>query len=703
MQARSPGSAVLYAAYGFIAVIAVVLITALQMPAMGARFAAAGADIEAVIEGQAPVRLKPGDRVVFETGGLRLEQTAGELVPDFTPPGRGEAITRWYGERDLLVRMARNGPVTLTLPGQPSLTLAPSPRGLLSLSMDVWLLLLQATVIGLLGVWLVVLKPRDPGARMFAVSCLGVTLAAFSGAVFDARELTADGTLLRVMQGVNFVGSNVCATGMLAIFLCQPRRLVPDWAPPVLVAAGVLYGLASAFALIPLSAFYLGLIVPCVGYLGVLGLQGLRSRGDPAARASVAWVGVTTLLGMSVLTIGMAAPPLLGLPSPGGDGMSFLPLFIVYGGIAFGVGGYRLFDLDRWTTRVLLGVAATFGLLALDALLISAIGMGGQLALALSLLIIGFLYLPMRGLIWRKVAGRAGMSESQLFQAAAEVAFSPSRDERPLRWRGLLARLFDPLEISADPAPAAEAVLRDGGVALALPAVADDVGLILRYRDQGRRLFGGAQQALARELVVLMRNAERTRDEYERGVRDERGRIARDLHDDVAAPLLTSLHRQDVGEVRSDVRKAMAEIRTIVSSLTGGQISVDEALAAMRAETAERLEAAGVALRWPVSPADQPGQLPWRAWRHLASAHREVVSNIIKHAAATEVAVEAGVTGGRLTVAVHDNGKGLGRNHDGGNGLENLRTRLSEARGAVSLPDCAVGTRVEMWLPIEAP
>jgi signal transduction histidine kinase len=702
VQARSPGAVVLYAAYGFIALIAAVLVVALRMPVVGVGFTADGAQVVVSAGDQEIARLKPEDRVRFSSATESLDQAAGELVPDFVPPGRRAQISQWYGQRDALARMARSGPVVLDLPTGAPVRLSHHPRSLSDLSIDVWLLLLQGAAIGLLGIWLGVLKWREWGARMFMTSCLGVAIAAFSGAVFDARELTADGGLLWVMQGINMIGSNICATGLLGIYLCQPRRLAPPAVVVTIVLAGLIFGLACALGLLPLRAFYIGLIIPSAGFIGVLILQWWKTQGDPAARASLRWVGLTTLLGTSVLTLGMTAPQLFGLPSMGGDGMSFLPLFITYGGIAFGVGGSRLFDLDRWTFRILMGTGATFGLLALDAALISGLGLGSKFALAAALLGVGFLYLPLRALLWRWVFGKPAMTDSQLFQAAAEVAFTPAPSDRQVRWRALLVRLFDPLELRPDDVPVDEATIRQNGAELALPAVADDAGLVLRYRDRGRRLFGAGQQALARELVTLMRNAERTRDDYERGARDERVRIARDLHDDVNARLLTSLHRQNVSEVRTDVRKAMSEIRTIVSSLTGQQVTVEEALADMRRETAERLEVAGLTLSWPVTGEAYDGVLGYRAFRNLASAQREAISNILKHAGASAVAIAVAADGKQLVMRIQDNGRGLLQEAGAGNGLINMRQRLEEAGGAVDFPTCEQGFLIEMTTPVAA-
>src|SRR5690606_24657655 len=103
-----------------------------------------------------------------------------------------------------------------------------------------------------------------------------------------------------------------------------------------------------------------------------------------------------------------------------------------------------------------------------------------------------------------------------------------------------------PLEIAvAD--PTAEPRVEEEGLALRLPAIADGPPLKLLYPFAGRGLFGPSHLAIAREMLALVAQAEVSRAAYERGVREERGRIARDLHDDVGARLLSGLHAADPG------------------------------------------------------------------------------------------------------------------------------------------------------------
>ena len=701
--ARSPATTLVYAAYGFVALVAGIIVLALSMPGFGVVFSPSGSAIEMRVAGRPAVSLSPRAPITLSVGADRLTEPADELVADFVPNGARAQISQWYADRSRLVRMGASRHMTLDAPeaGLTGIVLPPRRRSLSALSSDVWLLLLQGAVIGLLGVGIVALRPADRASQIFAVSCGGVVLSAFSGAVFDARELTANGDLLRFAQGVNFIGANLCAAGLLALFLAQPKPLLGRAAPFVLMTLAVASGVVSALGLAPLSLFYGGLALVLPAYPVVLLAQWLASRGDPVARSVIRWVGVTVFSGSAILTIAMTAPQFLGTAPVAGDGWSIVPVFIVYGGIAFGVARFRLFDLDAWAIRLSAGAIGALALLASDAVLILILGVGTPEAFAISVLFVGFLYFPVRHYVWRRLGPRPALSDSALFQAAADVAFTRNPTERQSRWRALLGQLFKPLDVG--PGPSVESpFLIEGGLAMALPAAADDSALVLRYRDQGRKLFDASQVRLATELILLMRRAEQTRDDYARGALEERQRIARDLHDDVSARLLTSLHREDIGQIRSDLRKVMSDIRTMVSALSGDRVGVDQALADLRFETAERLEGAKVSLDWPTATERFDDRiLTYESYKNLMSSHREVVSNVLRHADATRVTVRVETAEAVLRLTVSDNGRGMSAMaSSSGNGLRNIHTRLGLIKGGCEITSGPAGTCVAMAIPV---
>ena len=237
-----------------------------------------------------------------------------------------------------------------------------------------------------------------------------------------------------------------------------------------------------------------------------------------------------------------------------------------------------------------------------------------------------------------------------------------------------------------------------------LPAVAGARPLRLTYPFAGRGLFSPTHLKLASNLVSLTLRAEEGREAYMRGVGEERRRMARDLHDDVGARLLTGLHTADE-TTRPTLQAALSDIRAIVSGLSGEEASLDRVLAETRHEAARRFEAAEIALDWPLPEAEMEAiQLDYRLHKALTSAVREIVSNAIRHSGATRFAATAALTQGHLSLRFTDNGKGLPSEalagETAGFGLRNLRHRIEDIGGHLTLAATPPGSTIVLDIPL---
>jgi len=485
------------------------------------------------------------------------------------------------------------------------------------------------------------------------------------------------------------------------MFLHVPRDLVAPRTGNLLLAGAIGLGALEGLGLVPLTGFYAGLVASVALFMAIFARQWQLAAANPAGRAMLRWIGLATLAGTAMLAFGMAAPILLGVPPLASDGMTIVPLFAIYGAIAFGVGGVRLFTLDRWSYRLALGTLGIALLLLADAALARLLRLDRPLALALALLAVGYGYFPLRALVLQAVTGRRAISSEALFRQAALAAFAATPQARRTGWRELLDRMFEPLELIPHPGPVATAELRGEGEELVIPATADDGALALRFARRGSRLFAPEDVATARELVALGAEAARAR-----GVTEERQRIARDLHDDVSGLLLTGLHRTEVGQVRGDLRQALGEIRTMVASLAGRSQPLSVVLADLRFETAGRLEAAGLALDWPVDSED-PDLDPELGYTHhkaLTSALRETVTNVIRHSGGTRLTVHCVHDDARLTLDIADDGPAAAapRPHGttSGHGLANVSSRITELGGTCAILPSPRGFRLSLSLPL---
>ena len=196
-----------------------------------------------------------------------------------------------------------------------------------------------------------------------------------------------------------------------------------------------------------------------------------------------------------------------------------------------------------------------------------------------------------------------------------------------------------------------------------------------------------------------------TQDEVRRlAVAAERERIGRDLHDllghtlslvAIKSELARRLVLRDpeaavreLGEIEGVARQALAEVREAVTGMRAA------ALAGELASARLILEAGSV--RFDVSGIDTP-LLP-TVEAALAFGLREAITNVHRHAQATEVEVSLVTQKGVAELRVRDNGRGFVARR--GNGLVGMEERLAAVGGRLSLTsDAGGGTVVVMQVP----
>lgn len=149
------------------------------------------------------------------------------------------------------------------------------------------------------------------------------------------------------------------------------------------------------------------------------------------------------------------------------------------------------------------------------------------------------------------------------------------------------------------------------------------------------------------------------------------------------------------------IRDTLVDLRDVVNQAHGSGSSLDEALVALRAETADRLAAHGMLLEWSV---DVDGAVPIApACAHvLRSFVREAASNTIKHAQASRFRFAATLSGGTVHIRIGDDGIGFDAGAVGrGRGLDNMAVRLEGVGGSFALQPAADGSALAASLPLQ--
>lgn len=220
------------------------------------------------------------------------------------------------------------------------------------------------------------------------------------------------------------------------------------------------------------------------------------------------------------------------------------------------------------------------------------------------------------------------------------------------------------------------------------------------------------RRQLVRELADRAARAEREREERAAAaVAEERARIAREMHDVVAHSISVIVVQAEAAEemlvrdppaaarplraIQRTGRDTLTEMRRLLEVLheePGGAVNatVPDLVDAVR-ETGlcVRLDDDGVAQ-----------QLPPAAGRAVYRIAQESLTNVLKHAQATEAVVRLRRDGGGIAVEVCDDGVG-GPAGSTGRGLAGMRERVSIHGGRFHAgPSAERGFTVRAWLPI---
>lgn len=546
--------------------------------------------------------------------------------------------------------------------------------------------------------WVWALRPRDLPNIVFLISGMATLSFTFGAALYGGGAYLLPSWVRETAFYLNVGGATGFGIAMICLFLIYPVR-IPGWRW-FAIATLVIFAGWTVIAVTRPNEGHPVTLVEMLCIVAMIAVQFFATRGDPKGRAILIWFGVSVVLGAGSFILLVALPNTFLKPSVILAEYAFAFFLIIYLGVAAGLRRYRLFELEEWSFRVLFYAMGAVFLIALDAGLIFLLSLGQIEALSVSLLLVAFLYLPFRDVLFRRFLRRKALTEQAMFQAVLGVAFDASEAVRAERWTGLWQTLFDPLEAATVvPGPVA-ATIAEEGAELIIPASAQLPALRLRHPWQGRGLFAPRHQKLAEEVSGLMRHAEQGRRAYDRGVAEERVRIARDMHDNIGAQLLGALHSTEPERKNTMIRETLTDLREIINNAPRAAQDFDEALADLRAESAERLAAAEVRLSWTVE-GEAPSLSPHVA-HALRSIVREAVSNVIKHAGADAMEIRIVADDRGLGITIRDNGKGFNAAQvNGGHGLVNLRARVEGLNGAIEIAPAETGTAIDVRLPME--
>jgi signal transduction histidine kinase len=239
---------------------------------------------------------------------------------------------------------------------------------------------------------------------------------------------------------------------------------------------------------------------------------------------------------------------------------------------------------------------------------------------------------------------------------------------------------------------------------LAILAILGSVGGAARYATQRR---------MQRKLELL---------EHQGAVERERGRIAKDIHDELGSSLtrimlLGERTQEDVarpeelhvhaGKIVTSARAAVQSLDEIVWAVNPENDTLDGLVGYLNQYSNHFFESTSVKCRLEMPAQLSQMVLPAEVRHDLFLVVKEALNNVLRHAQASEVRIRMSESDSTVEIEIEDNGRGfdagaarVGRR---GHGLENMRKRMETLGGGFDLTSKpGLGTKLRLTVTVSA-
>jgi signal transduction histidine kinase len=570
-------------------------------------------------------------------GAETFELEPGDLIEEPDVIGSWSELNRFYARQGKLWQLLQGSELEASVDGT-FRRVKVVERGLADLPLGFYAQLLAALVVWVVGFVTYAFSDRGLAARIYAITAVAFYVIVWPAALYSTRPLALQPELFRLFSTVDHAGGLFFAAGVIALLAVYPVRLVKS-IPWLWIFAGAMT-LAGHFQWgdIAVSGFYTANAIQFVIFVGFALWQRRASRSNPVHRAALGWILLSMFVGVIFYFALITVPVLLGLGPTISQATGFLSMVLMYVGISLGVLRVRLFELDRWWFRTWSWILSGAIVVGSDLLLTRLFELRHELALVIALLVVGWLYFPVRQLLWTrflKVGAERQYDARRLITARTPEELR-TRFEEALKWT------FAPLEI-----------------------LSESVRLALEARSEGETA--------------------------------ERARIRRDLHDDLGASIIRIAHEAPDSNTAGLAKAAMRDLRDVLTALDVSPSACADVLDDLEADLRARAQADGRDVEWTVSGSTS-GVLAARSRANLTRALRESMTNALRHGRGTiRYALALSETELEVTIG---NGDGNSGPVEIGMGLGNVQSRMAELGGRASYSRTEGGFELRLRLPL---
>jgi len=641
----------------------------------------------------------------IESSNGYFEITADDLIPEPDVLPKFEMVQQFMARQQQLATLLKAPSATLIFANGDEVELPLRNRQITDLPLDFWLQII-AGFLGLMitaGVWSY--RPSLMSARIFMICGAGFALICSSLAYYSTRELAITEMAFRISHAGNRLGMVLLTYGGSALLWHYPSQLgrFPFGRLTFLVA--FVFWLNETLQVFD-SPFhsYFDVFFVCTTLSVTNGiLQWRRSKDQPLERAALRWLLLSFLISFSAIWLLYVLPIVLTSALQLDLVVASYMVLSVFLGIAVGISRYRIFDLEKWWLAVWLWFISGMLVFVVDVTLITLLDFGLLSSLTLTILIVGWLYFPIRQRVLKRFMGRQSQPLKELLPKILAFMLTPhTREKAEEFWHSLVDQAIRPIQREMDNHPSLEFTIEDDGMVLRVPGISGQYSLELAGCDGGRRLFSKNDIAVLQQCFDLIRFGEHQYQLREDATNRERERIMRDLHDDVGAKLLTLIHR--VPDPYADMaRSALTTLRETIFSLgNDNDQPLDDFMASLREECIDRCEAADCELHWQV-PTTGNCNVAAHVQINLSRVIRECMTNSLKHSQPKNIWIQMSLSETfELEIRISHDGIAAPVNEwQANNGMLNMFRRMNELAGSITFEDREQqGIEINLRFPI---
>ncbi|MDX8381372.1 MAG: hypothetical protein R8M14_04600 [Ghiorsea sp.] len=602
--------------------------------------------------------------------------------------GKYSDASIFFSQQDNVANILKHEHISLEAKTGEQFTLQPTSRHLSWLPVMYWFQLICGLLSFFAGIAVFAFRNKDVASQIYAFNGLSFSFLTFAAALYSGRELAIAPELFRNLSAINHLGALLFTASFIGIAWHVPKQLTTF---PLTKALFILYSLFWLADTLrwqtesPDTWVQLPILLGLLASIIIAIIQWRKCKQRPDDKQTLRWLLLSLFVpGILFLSLTILLQ-LLGIQLIVPQGYAFGILLVMYLGISLGIIRFALFELDKWWTHIWLWISTGIIFISIDVLFAALLQLNDMTSTLISLALVGFMYIPLRQRLFSHILKAKEISLEVLIpQVLNLVTHANNPQSLEQQWHLLLNKAFSPLSLKEDYQTQNEnVILYNNGTTLFVPDIGLGSPLSLKYANQGARLFSKADITALNSLIQMVKKALIDSQAYQKGIAQERSRIAEDLHDDLGAKLLSLVYKSETPEQKKLAQQAMGVLRQVISSSHDEQILFPEQVRIWKRECLRRASEHHVELEWKQYGVHTKHQIPVMISTQLTKVFREAMSNALKHGDADKICVRLQVKRSTLFISVRNYGKTLCETQTRGSGRSNMKRRMKNIEGFI--------------------